>query len=120
MKKIFKISVVALGFLLLGAMFSSCNTNIDPMNGKVAYVAEGSVSGGVAASLVVANFQAAINGAVGSGYVQPNDSKVIAACDKVHNSLKDDKSLDGSVSIVKKPSSGSQTVIKKYTYKKSK
>ena len=120
MKKIFKISVVALGFLLLGAMFSSCNTNIDPMNGKVAYVAEGSVSGGVAASLVVANFQAAINNSVGSGYVQPNDSKVIAACDNYYNSVKGDTSLDGSVRIVKKPSSGSESVLKTYTFKKAK
>ena len=119
MKTFFKISVVALGVLVLGAMVSSCG-NVEPKNTTVAYVAEGSVSGGLSAAFVVANFQAAINNSVGSGYVQPNDSKVIAACDNYYNSVKGDTSLDGSVRIVKKPSSGSESVLKTYTFKKSK
>ena len=95
------------------------------MADKVKYVAEGKVSGGLASSFVVANFQAAINNAVtlrgeGSGYVQADDAKVIAACDNYHNTIKDDKKLDGVVRIVKYPfSGGSGTVIKEYTYKKS-
>ena len=119
MKKFFKILVVALSVVVLGAMFTSCG-NVEPKNTTVAYVAEGSVSGGLSAAFVVANFQAAINNSVGSGYVQPNDSKVIAACDNYYNSVKGDTSLDGTVRIVKKPSSGSESVVKTYTFKKSK
>lgn len=121
MKKFFKVSMVALGLVLAGAMLSSCNTNIDVMSGKVSYIATGSVSGGNFMMPPVTGFQNAINNAVGSGFVQPNDSKVIAACDNYHNSIKSDTSLDGYIKIVKKPySGGSETVVKQYTYKKSK
>ena len=120
MKTIIKISVAVLSVLLLGTMFSSC-TKIDPSSNKVSYVAEGKVSGGLSSSIVLPTFQSAINSAVGGGYVEPNDNKVIAACDNVNNRLKDDKTLDGTVKIVKKPyNGGSTTVIKTYTFKKSK
>lgn len=121
MKKYLKISFIVLGVLVLGAMLSSCNNNIDPMSGKVSYIATGSVSGGNFIMPPVTGFQNAINNAVGSGFVQPNDSKVIAACDNYHNSIKSDTSLDGNIKIVKKAySGGSETVLKQYTYKKSK
>ena len=117
MKKFFQIFVFALAIVVLGVMSSSCS-NVDPSASKVAYIAEGSVKGGMAASFIVSNFQEAINKAVGTGYVEPNDSKVIAACDNVNKS---DTSLEGTVSIVKKAySGGSSTVIKKYTYIKAK
>ena len=120
MKKFFKVSALVLGLLVLGAMFTSCS-NVTPKSTTVAYVAEGSVSGGISASFVVANFQAAIDRAVGTGYVQENDAKVISACDNMYNSVKEDKTLDGTVRIVKKPSSGgSSSAIKTYTFKKSK
>ena len=119
MKQFFKISVIALSMLMLGAMLSSCG-DITPKDTTVAYIAEGSVSGGLLGSAAVAYFQEAINKAVGTGYVEPNDSKVIAACDNVHNSLKEDKSLEGSVQILKKGKDGSGKAIKTYTYKKSK
>ena len=120
MKKFFQIFVFALAIVVLGVMSSSCS-NVDPSASKVAYIAEGSVKGGMAASFIVSNFQEAINKAVGTGFVEPNDSKVIAACDNVNNSYKSDTSLEGTVSIVKKAySGGSSTVIKKYTYIKAK
>ena len=121
MKKFLKISFIILGVLVLGAMLSSCNNNIDPMSSKVSYIATGDVSGGNFMMPPVVGFQNAINNAVGSGFVQPNDAKVIAACDNYHNSIKSDKNLDGYIKILKKPySGGSESVLKQYSYKKSK
>ncbi len=118
MKKIIRISLAVLSVLVIGTMFSSCS-DVKPSSETVAYVVEGSVSGGLLASFVVANFQAAIHGAVGSGYVKPNDAKVISACDNYYNQIKSDKTLEGSVKILKKPySGGSGSVIKEYTFKK--
>ena len=118
MKKFFKVSAFVLGLLVLGALFTSCN-NLDSGKKTVAYIAEGNVGGGISAAFVVANFQAAINNAVGSGYVQQNDSKVISACDAYYKTLSSDTSLSGSVKIRKVPyEGGSGTVIKEYTFKK--
>lgn len=119
MKKFFQFFVVALAIVVLGAMSSSCS-NVDPSSKKVAYVAEGSLKGETIPGMGIAQFQQAINNAVGSGYVEANDSKVIAACDNVDKSLKSNTKLEGTVNIIKKAySGGSSTTVKTYKYQKS-
>lgn len=113
MKKILKISVAVLGILLLGAMFSACEKNVTPQSKTVRYIAEGNAFGGTLSTLfIIAQFQAAINNAVGSGDVQENDAKVIAACDAYHNTIKDTPKLEGTITITKTPGG----TIKTYTY----
>ena len=121
MTKIFKISFAVLSILMLGVLSSSCNGIDDPTSKMVAYSVDSKISGGLASSFAGTYFQDAINKSVGSGYVQANDAKVIAACDKVDVTLKEDKNLEGSVRILKTPfKGGSATLVKEYTYKKSK
>ena len=119
MKKYFQIIAIVLGLVVLGAMSSSCS-NVDPSSKKVAYIAEGSLKGETIAGMGISQFQQAINNAVGSGYVEANDSKVIAACDNVDKSLKSNTKLEGTVNIIKKAySGGSSSTVKTYKYQKS-
>ena len=117
MKKILKISVAVLGILLLGAMFSACEKPNNPTSTQVRYVVEGNAGGSTITSvIIIAAFQAKIDNAVGYGYVQENDSKVIAACDAYHNTIKDEPKLTGTINITKTPMGGTQSTIKTYTY----
>lgn len=117
MKKILKISVAVLGILLLGALFSSCEKNASPQSKMVRYVAEGNASGSSITTLfLIASFQAAIDNAVGNGFVQENDAKVIAACDAYHNTILYEPKLQGTINITKTPMGGTQSTIKTYIY----
>ena len=88
MKKFLKIAIALLGLLVLSAAFTSCDKENGGGSSKVYYIASGQIKiSGSGFSLTgpsVADYQNAIDKAVGSGAVTPNDAAAISACEAVY------------------------------------
>lgn len=124
MKKFLKVSIALLGILVLSAAFTSCDKqNNGGSSSKVYYKASGSIqityTGGFSiGGPSVADYQEAINSAVGSGAVTPNDAAVISACEAVYAKHKQftGGKLAGSAVIERVTDGGQSTTLKTYTY----
>lgn len=125
MKKCIQITIALLGILMLSAAFTSCdklNNGGSGSSSKFYYKASGSiqVQGSISDILSapsVADYQTAINNAVGSGAVAQNDAAVISACESVYAKHKQfTGKLSGSVTIERATDGGQSTTLKTYTY----
>ena len=121
MKKFMMTFAAVLCCAMIATVFTSCSKDDDDSNQAVyKYVAEGDITVISGFTFGVAEYQSAINNALGNTVLTvKDDAKVVAACEAVYASHKaqfGDK-IKGYVKVIRYKYSGEDaTVIVEYTY----
>lgn len=119
MKK-YILAAVALICMTLTFVMTSCNKENDERDNVISYSASLTINGGTVSDMKsVGDYTTAIESVVGTYNTASKDAEVIAACDKVFQKHKDNKTtLKGAVNIKKFVGLSDKTgsILKTYTY----